>query len=104
MSYFHGTEIEIWAGFVPVVGTEKKNWDDYEQLLRVFFSCFWRHFFFKHNSVRTKKLHNKLSLLFFKPFFVFFLIKLFFLGLRTFSNENVLHKRLLLQEWVFRLG
>ena len=28
----------------------------------------------------------------------------FFLGLRTFSNVNVLHKGLLLQDWVFRLG
>ena len=26
------------------------------------------------------------------------------LGLRTFSNLNVLHKDLLLQDWVFRLG
>ena len=29
-----GTEIEIWAGFGPVGNTEKKNWADYEQLLR----------------------------------------------------------------------
>ena len=27
-----------------------------------------------------------------------------FLGLCTFSNVNVLHKGLLLQDWVFRLG
>ena len=33
-----------------------------------------------------------------------FLNKTFFLGLRTFSNVNVLHKGLLLQDWVFRLG
>ena len=30
--------------------------------------------------------------------------KSFFLGLRRFSNMNVLHKGLLLQDWVFRLG
>ena len=28
----------------------------------------------------------------------------FFLGLRTFSNVNVLHKGVQLQDWVFRLG
>ena len=28
----------------------------------------------------------------------------FFLGLRKFSNLNVLHKGLLMQDWVFRLG
>ena len=37
---FYGTGIEIWAGFGPVGNTEKKNWADYEQLFRVFFSCF----------------------------------------------------------------
>ena len=53
-------------------------------------------------SVRTKKLHNKQN--FFKLFkFFFFYLKLF-LGLRKFSNENVQHKGLLLQDWVFRLG
>ena len=30
--------------------------------------------------------------------------KLVFLGLRRFSNLNVLHKGLLMQDWVFRLG
>ena len=30
--------------------------------------------------------------------------KTVFLGLRTFSNGNVLHKGLPLQDWVFRLG
>ena len=35
---------------------------------------------------------------------ILFLNKTDFLGLRTFSNVNVLHKGLLLQEWVFRLG
>ena len=40
VSNFYGTEIEIWAGFGPVGNTEKKIVADYEQLLRVFFSCF----------------------------------------------------------------
>ena len=40
MSNFYGTEIEIWAGFGPVGNTEKKNWADYEQLLRAVFLCF----------------------------------------------------------------
>ena len=47
-----------------------------------FFSCFQGQFFF----------------------FNFFEIKLVFLGPRRFSNVNVLHKGLLLQDWVFRLG
>ena len=37
VSNFHGTEIEIWAGFGPVGNTEKI----YEQLLRVVFSTFF---------------------------------------------------------------
>ena len=37
---FYGTGIEIWAGFGPVGNTEKKNWAEYEQLLRLVFSCF----------------------------------------------------------------
>ena len=40
VSNFYGTEIEIWAEFGPVGITEKKIWDDYEQLLRAVFSCF----------------------------------------------------------------
>ena len=40
MSNFYGTEIEISAGFRPVGNTEKKNWADYEQQLRVVLSCF----------------------------------------------------------------
>ena len=40
MGDFYGTGIEIWAGFGPVVITEKKNLADYKQLLRLFFSCF----------------------------------------------------------------
>ena len=39
MSNFYGKEIEIWAGFGPV-GNTKKNWADYEQLLKAVFSCF----------------------------------------------------------------
>ena len=36
-SHFDGTEYEIWADFGPVGNTEKKNWADYEQLLRPVF-------------------------------------------------------------------
>ena len=54
--------IEIWAGFGPVGGIEKKNWADYEQLLREVFSCFGgqKNFDFlkKYCSVCTKKLYN----------------------------------------------
>ena len=32
---------EIWAGFGPVGNTEKKIWVNYEQLLRLVFSCFY---------------------------------------------------------------
>ena len=39
-SNFYGTEYEIWADFGPVGNTEKKNWADYKQLLRVVFSYF----------------------------------------------------------------
>ena len=37
---FYRTGIEIWTGFELVGITEKKNWADYEQLLRPVFSCF----------------------------------------------------------------
>ena len=48
VSIFYVTEIEIWAGFGPVGSTENKNWDDYEQLLRAVFSCFyWQNKIFK---------------------------------------------------------
>ena len=55
----------------------KKNWADYEQLLRSVFSCFQGQFFFffKLSSVRTKKLHDimisllNFFLIFFKHFF-----------------------------------
>ena len=54
---------EIWAGFWLVGNTEKKIWTDHEQLLRVVFLCFYGQkkyflFFWKHCSVRTKKLHR----------------------------------------------
>jgi hypothetical protein len=41
VSNFHGTEIEIWAGFGLVGNTEKKIGTDYEHLLRAVFSCFY---------------------------------------------------------------
>ena len=41
MEDFYGTGIEIWAGIGPIGNAEKKKiWADYEQLLRVVFSCF----------------------------------------------------------------
>ena len=38
VSNFHGTEIDIWAGFGPVGITSKTNWVDCEQLLKAAFS------------------------------------------------------------------
>ena len=93
----------IWAAG-PV--HKKKLGADYEQLLSALFSCFHGQFFFKffyeHFSVSTKKLHNefKKKVIFKKSIWN----KIGFLGLRKFSNVNVLHKDLLLQDWVFRLG
>ena len=40
MGDFYGTGIETWARFGPDGNTEKINWVDYEQLLRVVFSSF----------------------------------------------------------------
>ena len=40
----------------------------------------------------------------FQLFLNFFWNKTVFLGLHTFSNVNILHEGLLLQDWVFRLG
>ena len=42
---------------------QKRDWADYEQLLRVFFSCFQgqkiiQNFFLMYCSVRIKKLHQ----------------------------------------------
>ena len=45
MRDFYGTGMEIWAGFGPVVITAKK-WADYEQVLRLVFSCFHGQIFF----------------------------------------------------------
>ena len=42
VSNFYGTEIEIWADFVPDGSTEKKICAHYEQHLRAVFSCFHR--------------------------------------------------------------
>ena len=63
MSIFYGTEIEIVAGFGPVGNTEKKNWANYEQLLRSFFFMFLGvktkfEISFKYCSVCTKNLHK----------------------------------------------
>ena len=83
---------------------KKRVWADYEQLFRVDFSCFGgQNLFKKYFSNHIEKFH--------KMFFIisFFLKKKLknqvFLGLiLRFSNLNVLHKGLLLQDWVFRLG
>ena len=55
----YGTENDIWAGFGPVGNTEKKLGANYEQLLRVVFSCFQGQkmildFVLKHCSVLMK--------------------------------------------------
>ena len=49
MGDFYGIGIEIRAGFGLIGSTEKRVWADYEQILRVGFSCFQgQNFFFKH--------------------------------------------------------
>ena len=35
VSIFYGAEIKIWAGFGQVGSTEKNDWANYEQLLRM---------------------------------------------------------------------
>ena len=45
---FNGTGIDIWTGFGLVGITEKKNWADYEKLLRPVFSSF-------HGQKKIKK-------------------------------------------------
>ena len=35
-SHFHGTKYEVWVDQGPVGNTEKKNWANYERLLRAF--------------------------------------------------------------------
>ena len=67
VSNFYRTEIEILAGFKSVGNTEKKVGANYEQLLRVFFSCFHGQkkdliFLKKYFSIRTEKLHQKWKL------------------------------------------
>ena len=55
MGDFYGTGIEIWARFGLDFGQlailKKRVWADYEQLLRVFFSCFHGQNFFSKNIV-----------------------------------------------------
>ena len=47
----------VWAAG-PVL--KKKGWANYKQLFRAVFLCFHeqKRYFFKHCSIRTKKLHN----------------------------------------------
>ena len=82
MGDFYGTENVIWAVFAPVGNTENKNWADYEQLLRVVFSCFQMQknvvvvvvFFFNHCNEVKKDIF----------FLVFFFINLY--GLKNIFN------------------
>ena len=80
MGDLYGTGIEVWAGFGTIGSTEKRVRADYEQLLRVVFSCFQGKngsFKKKHCSVRTKKLQKmKLRIFFLKKI----LKKGFFIG------------------------
>ena len=79
----------FWAVWAAGPVHKKKLGADYEQLLRAGFSCFqWQN-----------ELENRLSVqgkgqLFSKGNF----------GVFKFSNLSVLHKGLLMQDWVFRLG
>ena len=77
------------------VSTEKNCNMNYELLLRVIFSFFHgqKKLLF-HGIIHTKKLHRIFIL---KEFY-------FFIFFDKFSNLNVLHKGLLMQDWVFRLG
>ena len=70
-----------------------------------FFSCFRGQNFFKifFENIIASALKSCIINIYIY-IFIFFGIKLGFLGLRTFSNVNVQHKGLLLQDWVFRLG
>ena len=63
VSNFHGTEIEILAGFWLVGKTEKNIWADYEQLFKgIVFMFSWPKKNFKkiqkYCSVQNKKLHK----------------------------------------------
>ena len=90
---------------------KKKGWGPimsnfWGRFFHVFEVNFFSFFFWKHYRVRTKKLHDTF---FTKKFKKKILTpktwkNSFFLGLRRFSNLNVLHKGLLMQDWVFRLG
>ena len=58
LRHISNMNIHSWAIWAARRSTEK-NWADYEQLLGPgFFMFSWANFFFKHFSVRTKKLHS----------------------------------------------
>ena len=87
----------FWAVWTAGPVHKKKFRADYEQLLRMFFSFFrGQFFFFFENTIASALKSCMISL--------FFIFLIFFLVLCTFSNVNELHKSLLLQDWVFRLG
>ena len=92
---FVGTGFLFLGRLGSRASTEKKVGGQLWAILEGVFFMFWgakkdSKFFWKPHSVRTKKLHNT--------------EKANFLGMRKFSNLNVLHKGFLMQDWVFRLG
>ena len=90
----------IWAAG-PV---HKKIGVDYEQLYRAVFLMFLgskesSNFF--ENTIASALKSCAINFDYSYSYFHFFC---FILGLHTFSNVNLLHKSLLLQDWVFRMG
>ena len=85
----------FWAVWAAGPLHKKKLGADYEQPLRAFFSCL-------RGQKKFEFIFENIIAFALKSCIInnFFCIKL---GLRTFSNVNVLHKGFLLQDWVFRL-
>ena len=80
VSIFYGIEIEIWAGF-GIVSSSKKNWADYEQLLREVFYVFIV-------SSTLKSCIISLSIKVFNIFWIFFWFKR---GCRNIINYVLLY-------------
>ena len=68
--------------------------------------CFWA--IWAARPILKKRVGSQFWATFMDSFFMFsgskFSFLNIFLGLQRFSNLNVLHKGLLMQDWVFRLG
>ena len=96
----------FWAGAAGPV--HKKNgsrlWATFEGVFSTFSGSIFFSNFFVNTIVSALKRCLIVFVVFFISFEVFLEWNCSFLGLRTFSNVNVLHKSLLLQDWVFRLG